>query len=231
VLQSTCSANPKPSRRYRAGPTKPDLVARAPGQRYRAPMSSGLPRRGATLDDLVGLPAEIAAEIVNGEIVEKATPGPEHGTAQLGLGAQLFGAFHRPPGRGGPGGWWLMTEVEVFYAADETYRHDLVGFRRERVPAMPPERPVRVRPDWVSEVLSPSNASNDTVKKLRTLQRVGVPHYWLVDPERRTLTVLRWTAEGYLTLLSAAIDERVRAEPFEALEIELSVLFDLEGAG
>jgi Uma2 family endonuclease len=189
--------------------------------------SSGVPRRRATLDNLLALQGETAAELIDGEIVEKATPGPEHGTAQLGLGAQLFGPFHRPPGRGGPGGWWLMTEVEVFYFPDETYRHDLVGWRRENVPAMPLERPVRVRPDWVAEVLSPSNASNDTVKKLRTLQRVGVPHYWLVDPERRTLTVLRWTPEGYLTVLSAAIDERVRAEPFDSAEIDLSVLFDL----
>ena len=120
-----------------------------------------------------------------------------------------------------------MTEVEVYFGPSETYRHDLVGWRRDTAPVMPPERPVRVRPDWVGEVLSTSNASNDTVKKLRTLQRCGVPHYWLVDPERKTLTVLRWTADGYLTVLSASIDERVRAEPFDQVELDLTVLFDL----
>ena len=190
--------------------------------------SSGAARQRATLEDLLALPTGASAELIDGDIVEKAVPSPEHGTAQLGLGSQLFTPFHRPPGRGGPGGWWLMTEVEVLYAPDQVYRHDLVGWRRERVPAMPPERPVRTRPDWVGEVLSASNASNDTVKKLRTLQRCGVPHYWLVDPERKTLTAFRWTSDGYLTVQSAAIDERVRAEPFEEVELDLAMLFDLQ---
>lgn len=78
-----------------------------------------------------------------------------------------------------------------------------------------------MRPDWVCEILSASNASNDTVRKLRTLHRAAVPHYWLLDPERLTLTVLRWTSEGYLEALIATSDETVRAEPFEAIDLPL----------
>ena len=84
---------------------------------------------------------------------------------------------------------------------------------------------METRPDWVCEILSPSNASNDTVRKLRTLHRSGVPHYWLVDPERLTLTVLRWTPDGYLEALAATADESVRAETFEALELALADVF------
>jgi len=84
-----------------------------------------------------------------------------------------------------------MTEVEVSCGPHEIYRHDHVGFRRERLPERPTGRPIEQRPDWACEILSPSNASNDTVRKLRTLHRAGVPHYWLMDPERLTLTVLR----------------------------------------
>ncbi len=90
------------------------------------------------------------------------------------------------------------------------------------------ERPVHVRPDWVCEILSASNASTDTVKKLRVLHRHGVPHYWLLDPEIGTLRVLRWTAEGYLEALNATADERVRAEPFDSIELSLSAVFGLE---
>jgi Uma2 family endonuclease len=82
-----------------------------------------------------------------------------------------------------------------------------------------------VRPDWWCEVLSPSNASTDVVKKLRVLHACEVPHYWLVDPDRETLTVLRWTREGYLTALTATREERVRAEPFDAIELHVGVLF------
>jgi Uma2 family endonuclease len=84
---------------------------------------------------------------------------------------------------------------------------------------------VKARPEWVCEILSASNASNDTVRKLRTLHRAGVPHYWLLDPERLTLTVLRWTSEGYLEPLTATADETVHAEPFEAIELALAEIF------
>lgn len=119
-----------------------------------------------------------------------------------------------------------MTEVEVQYELHEVYRHDLVGWLRARSPSRPVGRPVALRPDWVCEILSPSNASNDTVRKLRALHRAQVPHYWLVDPERLTLTVLRWTADGYLSVLVAAAPESVRAEPFAAIELSLATLFD-----
>jgi Uma2 family endonuclease len=181
-------------------------------------------RRLATAADLLALPPGRAVEIVGGDIVEKAQPSFEHGSAQSGLSGPLFG-FRGPGGPDGPGGWWLATEVEVQYEDHEVYRHDLVGWRREWVTGRPSERPVRVRPDWVCEVLSLSNASNDTVKKHRVSHRHGVPHYWLLDPDALTLRVLRWTREGYLEALSATVDERVRAEPFEAIALSLRDVF------
>jgi Uma2 family endonuclease len=168
----------------------------------------------------------MACEVVGGEVVQKAEPSPEHGSAQLALGALLFPPFGSSRS-GGPGGSWLMSEVEVEYEAHEVYRHDLVGWRRARAETRPAGRPVKLRPDWVCEILSSSNASNDTVRKLRTLHRHAVPHYWLLDPERLTLTVLRWTSEGYLEALAAASPEVVRAEPFDALELSLAEVFGL----
>lgn len=194
-------------------------------------MTAATPAHLATAADLTRLSPGTHAEIIDGEIVEKASPTPEHGVAQLGLGAQLFNAFHRRSGEGGPGGWWLMTEVEVEYEPHQVYRHDLVGWRRERLPRRPAGSPVTMRPDWVCEVLSSSNAQNDLVRKLRTLQRAGMPHYWLVDPNHRTLTVLRWTPDGYLAALTAGGSDVVRAEPFEAVELNLGVIFEEGAAG
>lgn len=149
----------------------------------------------------------------------------------MGLGAQIFGSYSRRPGGNRPGGWWLASEVEVEYEQRQVYRHDAEGWRRETTPERPSGRLVRVRPDWVAEVLSPSNAGNDLVKKLRTLSQHGVPHYWIVDPEHRTLTVMRWTAEGYLTVLTAAEEDVVRAEPFDAIDLDVGMLFGVEGEG
>jgi Uma2 family endonuclease len=183
-------------------------------------------RRLATSGDLLALPANRAAEVVAGEIVDKAAPSFAHGNAQSGLSGALFG-FRGPPGEPpGPGGWWIATEVEVEHESHEVYRHDVLGWRRDRVPARPAERPVRIRPDWVCEILSPATAANDTVKKLRVLHRHGVPHYWLLDPDAGTLRVLRWTGDGYLEVLGATADETVKAEPFGAIALSLKRTFD-----
>ncbi|MCC6559075.1 MAG: hypothetical protein IT372_39630 [Polyangiaceae bacterium] len=54
-------------------------------------------------------------------------------------------------------------------------------------------------------------------------------HYWLIDPERETLTVQRWTRDGYLYVLGARRGDRVRAEPFEAVELNVGVPFGDDG--
>jgi Uma2 family endonuclease len=60
--------------------------------------------------------------------------------------------------------------------------------------------------------------------------RAGVAYYWLADPVNGTLTVLEWTAAGYLVALVAGRGDKVRAEPFPEMEIDVSDLFDDEPA-
>ncbi|HJL15392.1 MAG TPA: Uma2 family endonuclease [Sandaracinaceae bacterium LLY-WYZ-13_1] len=168
-----------------------------------------------------------AVELVDGEIVHKAAPKPEHGDAQVTLGALLYPFKRRgggPPG--GPTGWWIMSEVEVAYSkSNEIFRHDLVGFRRERLPERPTGIPVEQRADWVCEILSPSTARYDVVQKQRSLHLHGVPHYWLVNPEHETLAVLRHGADAYVNVMNAGVGDVVRAEPFDAIEIDIAELF------
>jgi len=52
---------------------------------------------------------------------------------------------------------------------------------------------ISLAPDWVCEVLSPSTARWDRVKKVPVYARYGVDWVWLVDPVARTLEVLRQT--------------------------------------
>jgi len=50
-------------------------------------------------------------------------------------------------------------------------------------------RGVRGTPDWIVEVLSPSTASHDQIKKRQLYERHGVREYWLIHPVDRVLTV------------------------------------------
>jgi Uma2 family endonuclease len=171
------------------------------------------------------VPSDIRAQVIDSEVIEMATPSAEHGNAQAGIVTCLRSLFHRRVGGDLPGGWWIMTEVEIEFEPDQLFIPDVIGWRRSHVVASPSGRPMTIRPDWVCEVLSPSTAHDDLVKKLRVFQRSAVKYYWTVDLTNETLTVLRWTPEGYLLSLTAGRSDRVRAEPFDAVEIPVGVLF------
>lgn len=182
----------------------------------------------ATFQDLLLLEEDLKVEIIDGEIVEKAPPTVKHGHAQLSVGALVRSEYQGSSGGARIGGWWIAVDCDVELEPHQVYAPDVVGWRREHLPELPDTRPVRIRPDWVCEVLSKSNAANDLVKKFRGYHAARVPHYWVVDPRNESLVVYRYTPEGYLTVLTAITGETVRAEPFDALEIRVGELFGHE---
>jgi Uma2 family endonuclease len=184
--------------------------------------------RLATFADLQALAADdVRAEVIHGAVVEKASASGEHGGAQLSLGAVLGRRFHRRPGGRWPGGWWFGFEVDVEYEVHEVYCHDAAGWRRDRLAALT-GWPVRTRPDWVCELLSPGDTRRDLVDKFQVLHRHRVPHYWIVDPMQHTLRIHRWEPDGYLVVLAAGEADVARAEPFESVELRVAALFGIE---
>lgn len=178
----------------------------------------------ATLDDLLAIPeGDRRHELIDGSIVEKGAATGEHGAAQRKLSAHIDPFDQRPGGRR-PGGWWFATEVDVYFDPMNTFRPDVVGWRRDRVPERPRGIPIMQRPDWICEILS-TNKRNDLIKKKRIYHRQEVPHYWIVDPERETLTVYRWGQDGYIELLVSERGEEICAEPFGAIPLQVGVLF------
>jgi Uma2 family endonuclease len=184
-------------------------------------------RTSATAADFFAIPEEERFhELIGGELIRKATPSAEHGDAQAGVVTSVRARYHGPPGPPrSPGGWWIATEVEVELHSGDLVRPDVLSWRRDRCAERPTGCPVRTRPDWICEVISPSRPNDDTVKKLRLYHDAAIPHYWLVDPRDATLTVMRWAEPGFVTLLRAEKGEVVRPEPFEAIELAVGVLF------
>lgn len=179
--------------------------------------------RPATYEDLLRVPDHLVAEIIDGELYATPRPAPRHADASSGLGAALRGPFDR--GRGGPGGWRILDEPE-FHLGDDVIVPDIAGWRRERMPALPTEAFFSIAPDWIAEVVSPSTAALDRVKKLRIYAREAVSHAWIVDPIARTLEILR-LEHGHWTIVSTWSGfATLRAEPFEALELDLSLLWE-----
>jgi len=177
-----------------------------------------------TIEEWLEQPSDKRLELIDGEFIEKAAPDFPHGLAQAAVLGTLQPRFKGKPGGAGPGGgWWIASEVDI-QLGENGYRPDVAGWRRERLPEPPQRRPVIIRPDWICEVLSDSNRHNDTIRKLRRYHQAGVPHYWLLDPETGTLNVFRHEPLGYLNVLIADRPPRVRAEPFDSVEVHVGAL-------
>jgi Uma2 family endonuclease len=180
-------------------------------------------KRRATYEDLLKVPSHLVAEILDGELHSTPRPSPPHAAASSGVAGALHAPFDR--GRGGPGGWRILFEPELHLGGDVLVP-DLSAWKRERLPPLPDDAYFTLSPDWICEVVSPSTASMDRVKKLAIYARENVRHAWLIDPLARTLEVLRLENGRWTILLTASDLATVRAEPFEAIELELSFLWE-----
>ncbi|MGO9838138.1 MAG: Uma2 family endonuclease [Polyangiaceae bacterium] len=179
-------------------------------------------RKRATYADVLAAPAHLVVELIHGVLNTHPRPASPHAAAASALGEELGPPFKR--GRGGPGGWILLDEPEV-HLGEHVLVPDLAGWRRERMPAIPHAPYFTLAPDWVCEVLSASTAKIDKTEKLPIYAEHRVAHVWLVDPILRTLEELRLQNGQWSILATYCDDAKVRAQPFDAIELELGVLW------
>ncbi|MGB5734979.1 MAG: Uma2 family endonuclease [Thiohalocapsa sp.] len=180
----------------------------------------------ATLDDLLSSSDE-RVELIDAEIVRRPMARIEHGRAQGNVRAELDPLYRR----GGPDGWWIVTEVSVSYNEHQCPSHDLAGWRRERVPQRP-SGVMTIRPDWVCEILSPGHEKKDLLHHFMLLQRATVPFYWVLSPEDRTLIAYALDNGSYRVIESLEVAEGgdlagIRIAPFEEVEIDWAFVFGI----
>jgi Uma2 family endonuclease len=179
-------------------------------------------KRRATYQDVLDAPEHMIAEIIDGELVLSPRPRSQHAGVTSALGEELGPPFKR--GRGGPGGWIILDEPEL-HVGDDILVPDLAGWRRERMPSLDDVPYFTLAPDWVCEVLSKSTEKRDRIDKLRIYAASGVQFAWIVHPILRTLEAMRLHEGKWLTIAVHKDDEHVRVEPFDAFELDLSVLW------
>ena len=185
-------------------------------------MEAARAKKPATYEDLVALPPNLVGEIVDGDLYASPRPAYVHARATSRLATSL-GPFDLDGG-GGPGGWIILVEPEL-HIGGQVMVPDLAGWRLERMPEMPDVAFSELPPDWACEVLSPATKVLDRRRKLPHYARTGVRHIWLIDPTDKTVEVYRSEGEHWLLLATYGDDQKVRAEPFDAIELDLALLW------
>jgi Uma2 family endonuclease len=104
---------------------------------------------------------------------------------------------------------------------------DVQFYRRENdVAAEQQAGLARGRPDLVVEVISPCSTRYDRVTKLRYYAQLGIPEYWMIDPQARTVERLVLGDGSYVIAGSCSDSETFQPPSFDGLEIPLAKLWE-----
>ncbi len=159
-----------------------------------------LPKRDDVLHtyaDYLQWPEDVRYELIDG-VAYLMSPGPDRAHQEVAgeIYRQLANALDGRPCRAyiAPLDVRLPKAGESDELATTVVQPDVMAVcQTERLD----RRGVRGAPEFVVEVLSPSTASHDQVRKLRAYERAGVREYWLVHPTDRVITVYRLDGDVY----------------------------------
>ena len=159
----------------------------------------GDPKQGSyTVQDYYALPKERRVELIDGYIYDMASPTREHQTILMQMALQLSLCVDAHPGCR-----LYIAPLDVCLFNDERtmVQPDIFIFCKEDDGDT---RRINGVPDFIAEILSPSNRFHDMFRKLNLYRLAGVREYWLVDPEARRVTVYNFEKEELPTTFSFA---------------------------
>jgi len=180
-------------------------------------------KQGAfTYEDYLQLPEEpgFRYEILDGFLLKEPSPSVSHQRASRELGYQLKTYFDQFD----PAGEIFNAPLDVTLGDRNVVQPDILfisGAHREII------RPDRIDGpcDLVVEIMSPTNRRKDRLKKMEIYRRAGIPHYWLVDPEEKTLEAFFLQGENYALVFAGGPEDEFAHPAFPGLKLELEKVF------
>ncbi len=163
-------------------------------------------------------PTGVRLELIDGKIV--ATPGPNPRHADITANLTFILMRHIKPRRLGK----LFPDTDVPFEKFVVRRPDLSFYATANLRRVTDER-LLGPPDLCIEVLSPGNEDDDRTNKFNLYQKHRVPHYWIIDPDQRTLECFKIFRGAYKLIASASGRETASFPPFADLAIPLSELW------
>jgi Uma2 family endonuclease len=176
-----------------------------------------LPPGPLTYEDYVELPEDGKQyEILDGELYVSPAPVPRHQAVSRNLLFLLWGfvAQRRL-------GTIFNAPIDLILAPTTIAQPDLLFIRAGRE-SIVTDRAVEGPPDLVVEILSPSSSRKDRTTKAGLYARYGIPHYWILDPDERTIEIYELEGGSYRHVVTETGEAVVRSPLFPGLEIHLA---------
>jgi Uma2 family endonuclease/predicted DNA-binding transcriptional regulator AlpA len=180
------------------------------------------PNKKLTYQDYLDIPEEpgYRFEILDGMLIKEPSPSVMHQRASRKLQRILEDYFEEVD----PEGEVFDAPLDVTPLDFNVVQPDLFYVSGEQKLIVKEAR-IDGQPALVVEVMSPSSARKDRLQKMQIYQKAQVQHYWLVDPQEKTLECFAWR-DGVYALVAAGMDEDIVEHPnFTGLSIALKSLW------
>lgn len=178
--------------------------------------------RKFTYEDYLTLPDESGHrfEVLNGTLVKEPSPNVMHQRVSRRLQRLLEDYFLQAD----PGGEIFGAPLDVTMGETTVVQPDLFLVSGEQQHIIGENR-IDGAPELIVEIISPSRSRKDRLEKMQVYQKNEVEHYWIVDPQQRTLECFA-LAGGVYSVVAGGMDDDVVSPPgFEELHISLEGLW------
>lgn len=173
--------------------------------------------RRYTVADIEALPEGERAELIDGKMYLMASPTLDHQHILVWLSARIFNYIETHKGNcrvvPAPFGVYIKKDEHNFFEPDISVICD-----RDKLD----QKGCHGAPDWVIEIVSPSSRRMDYRLKLPVYREAGVQEYWIVDYQKKIITVHFLQKPD--TPVTYSFHDIIKPGIFAELEIDFSQL-------
>ncbi|MDE7479018.1 MAG: Uma2 family endonuclease [Lachnospiraceae bacterium] len=173
-----------------------------------------------TLEQYEALPENRRVEVFEGVVYDMSSPSQIHQTLSMELSNIIYNYIKNKKG-----------SCQVFSAPFDVKLSDkpltivqpdiMVICNKDKLDG----KRCNGAPDYIIEIVSPGNPSDDYIRKLYYYKNAGVREYWIVDPRRKMVTV-NYFEENMLNI-QYSFDSTIKVNIYDDLFISLSDIADL----
>lgn len=159
-------------------------------------------------------------ELINGELVKKATPSPLHQrvSKNLEFAFQLFLREHSI-------GELFHAPVDVMLDENNGCQPDILFISKERDFIVDLHEGILGAPDLIVEIISPGSIRRDRVDKKNLYERFAVREFWLIDPANRTVEIYVMQENAYALHQFLEAEGKATSKVLPDLEVEIATIF------
>lgn len=164
--------------------------------------------------DYYALPEDVRAELIDGQIYYQAAPSRVHQEILSGLHATIYNYLKS---KNGPCKVYPAPFAVKLKEGRKTIVEPDISVICDRNKLT--DRGCTGAPDWIIEIVSPSNSSHDYLRKLNLYAVAGVREYWIVNPMKQTVLVYH-LEETSFELNTYTFQDKIKVNIYDDLWID-----------